>query len=262
MRALCLLALIGATLPGCCCSAHRAWKAAYDPCVSQGDDCHITCHQCGRVKKKSTRCRCAHCSACGEAGGFDVGNCATGCGSPCGNECGGCSSCDPGQMACDGSLPPAYSSMPHTSTCPTCDQTQMSPLQTEPAHSPPMTPPAPPAATPYNPPPMPSAPEPEQARLLQPMSQQHAPLASLSMAPQLMQPLPVQSFNLPPAQTQPIQHQEWQPHQPAPQSFVPYTPPATEVPQQSLVPQQSQTALQPVLWVPSQSQAPLLMPAQ
>ena len=267
MRALCLLALIGATLPGCCCSAHRAWTAAYDPCVPQCDECHTTRHPHGLFHKNTSRCPCAHCSSCGEGCGFGTGDCATGCGSDDGNACGGCSSCAQGQTVYDGTLPPAYSpysSMPQTTTCPTCHQTHMNPMQTEPAQSPPMTPPAPPAATPYNPPPMPlpSAPEPEQARMLLPMPQQPAPLAGLSMAPQLMQPVPMQPLQLPPVQTQPIQYQEWQPHPSVPQSFSPYNPPAQQVPQQSLVPQQSQNAVQPVLWVPPQSQAPLLLPAR
>ena len=266
MRALCLLALIGATLPGCCCSAHRAWKAAYDPCVSQQDDCHTTPHRRGLFKKKSSRCRCAHCSQCGETGGCGTGDCATECGSQSGYECGECSSCDQSQMACDGSQPYAYSTAPQTTICPTCQQPQMNSMQAEPAQSPPMTPPAPPVAIPQNPMPMPTPPDPYQTQLLQPLPQQPTPLASLTMAPQLMQSVPMQPLQLPPVQTQSMQYQEWQPHQSLQHSFVPYTPAAQQLPQQSLVPQQGQTAVptavQPVLWIPPQSQAPLRLPAR
>lgn len=268
MRALCLLVLIGATLPGCCCSARRAWTAACDPCVSQQDDCHTTPHRRGLFKNKKARCRCSHCSRCGDAAGFETGNWTTECGSQSGYECGGCSSCDQSQMACDGSQPGVYSAVPQSTICPTCQQPQMNPMQTEPAQSPPMTPPAPPSSIPQNPMPMPmpSPPEPSQAQLLQSLPQQPAPLASLTMTPQFIQSVPMQPLQLPPVQTQSMQYQEWQPHQSVPHSLVPYTPPAQQVPPQSLVPQQSQTAVptavQPVLWIPPQSQAPLLLPAR
>ncbi len=278
MRVLCLLALIGATLPGCC-SAHRAWTTANDPCVPQCDSCQAPQHRSCLFRKKS-HCRCSHCSSCGTACdmGCGGGECGTNYGSIFGSECGGCSSGAQGQTAYEGAMSPAYStysSAPQTTTCPTCHQTQMIPMQTAP--SPPMTPPAPPAATPQNPMPMPmpNAPEPSQARLLQPMLQQPARMSTYSMAPQpmqfqQMQPVQMQPIQVPLEQTQPVQYQEWQPHQSAPhtqpvsvpQSFVPYTPPAQQIPQQNQVRTQRQNAVQPVLWVPAQSQAPLLLPAR
>lgn len=257
MRVLCLLALFGATLSGCC-STHRAWSDGYNACVPECQDCAPARHKSCLFQKTSTRCRCAHCSPCGVASDFGGGDCGSGCGSTLGSECGGCSHCAQGQMDYEGSMYSMYPSMPSPSTCPTCHQPQMSPTQSVPSSSSPMAPTVAPPATPENPPPM--APEPHQARMLQPLPQMPARFSPQSFATRPMQPL-----QLPPAQAQAVQHQEWQPPPSVPQSDVHYNPPVPpvqQVPQQSLVPQQSQTAVQPVLWVPPQAPAPLLMPAQ
>ena len=249
MRALCLLALIGATLSGCC-SAHRAWSEGYDACVPQCDACQAAPRKSCWFQKKLARPGCS-CSSRGNPCGLSGGGCGSSCGgsfegcSSCGEGVisdgmvsSGCASCQQGQTVYEGSM---YSATPQSSTCPTCHQTHMNPEMSSPApayspaESPPMTPPpmTPPAASAPMPEP---APEPHQARMLQ---------------LQQMQPLPMQ-----PAQTQTIQYQDWQPHQSQPQNFVPYNPPA------QTVPPQIQTAVQPILWVPATPPAPLLLPAR
>ena len=254
MRALCLLALFGATLSGCC-SAHRAWSDGYNACVPECQDCAPARHRSCLFQKKATHCRCSHCSSCGDVCEYGAGDCGT----PVGSGCGECSSCAQGQhMVYEGSMDSTYPSM--QSTCPTCHQPQMSPMQMSPTQSapsstPPMEPPVAPPANPMTPPPM--APEPHQAQMLQPLQMPPSRFSPQPISSGQMQPL-----QLPPAQTQAVQHQEWQPHPSVPQSFVPYNPPVQQVPQQGLVPQQSHTAVQPVLWVPPQTPAPLLMPAQ
>ncbi len=261
MRALCLLALIGATFSGCC-STHRAWTDGYGSCVPQCDgSCPTTHKSC--LFKKSSRSRCSSCSPCGSPCGSSCGDCESGCGSVSGGDFAGCSSCAggqsfdgmstsecascaQGQTAYEGST---YSSMPQSSTCPTCHQNQMMStptiMPTQSVAPPPPTPPS----TPANP--MQNAPEPTQARLMQPM-QMHQ-MQPIQMPQPQAAPLRLLS-----APTQPVQYQEWQPHQSPPASSVPYNPPA------QTPPQQTQTAVQPVLWVPAQSQAtaPLLIPAQ
>ncbi len=254
MRALCLLALIGATLSGCC-STHRAWSDGYGSCVSPGDSCDPCGSSCGSSShksclfgKKSSPCRCSHCgSACGDCGAFGGG-----CGSSCGADFGGCSSCGDGMVfdgmpSSSGCSSCAQGQMINQgSFCPTCQQNQMNQMSPTPAQSsspgmapPPPTPPASSAS------PMANAPEPTEARLMQPMYTQP------QMRMLTMQPLQVQ-----PVQTQPVQYQEWQQHQAA--SPQVYNPPA------QMVPQPPQTAVQPVLWVPAQpqTQAPLTLPAQ
>ena len=97
---------------------------------------------------------------------------------------------------------------------------------------------------------MQNAAEPHEARMLQPIQR------PLHMQPVHMQQQPMPPLQMLPTQTQPVQYQEWQPHQPQPQSLVPYNPAA------QAAPQQSQPAVQPVLWVPAQPQTPLQMPAR
>lgn len=238
MRTLCLLALIGATFSGCC-STHRAWNDGYGSCVPQRDDSYPTQHK-SCLFKKSSGSRYSPC-------GSPCGDCGNACGSPCGSEFGdcsscaggmsyegmpssGCASCAQGQTADDGST----FSMPQNSTCPTCHQNHMSPTPSQSVAPPPPTPPA----APENP--MPSAPEPTVAQMMQMSQAQMQPLRML------------------PTQAQPVQYQEWQPHQSPPPSLVPYNPPA------SLPAQQLQTVVQPVLWVPAQTQspAPLIIPVR
>lgn len=247
MRVLCLLALIGATLSGCC-STHRAWREGFDSCVPQCDSCHSHSRNCNK-----------------RSGLFSP--CSDSCGGECGSGCDGCasgggfetySSGDQGQTVYDGS---AYSSMPQSMTCPSCQQTHQIQMAPTPAPSSSGPPPTPPAAREN---PMQETAEPHQARLLQPMS-----MPPGRMAPQQMQPMTMQPLQVVPQLTQPVRYQEWQPHssppqqqyrpqtnQPQSESLVPYTPPV------SAVPPQAQSAVQPVLWVPAQSPAPLLMPAR
>jgi|GEM_PF-5230907 len=266
MRALCLLALIGATLSGCC-STHRAWSDGYGSCVSGCGDCSSNSHKGCLFKKHSSRGRCSHCSPCGDSCGFGCGSCETACGSngdgcsSCSNDMvfegmasGGCSSCAQGQTVYDGST---YSTMPSSTTCPTCQQNQMIP---SPSQSIAPIPPAPPA-TPANP--MQNAPEPTAARMMQPMQMQQmqpVQMVPMQMVPQPQpQPQQMQPLRMAPVQTQPVQYQEWQPHQTQNQTTIPYTPPA------QAVSRTQQTAVQPVLWVPAQTQttpAPLLLPAR
>ena len=263
MRALCLLALIGATLSGCC-STHRAWSDGYGSCVPQCDSGCPTPHQSCLsksclFKKTSSRSRCSSCSPFGNPCGSDYGSSCEGCGSSCGSDfggctscaggmmsdgmaTGGCASCAQGQTAFDGST---YSLMPESSICPTCHQNHLTPTPSSSNYSPTPTqsvappPPTPPSTAPIV---TPDAPEPSAARMMQPM-----PIRGVQMQPLRMLP----------TQNQPVQYQEWQSHQAQPQGMAPYNPPA------QAAPQPNQSAVQPVLWVPAQTQppAPLLMPA-
>lgn len=253
MRVLCLLALIGATFSGCC-SPHRSWTKGFSACVSQGDGCQAPRQKSSLFRKKNSCSRCSHC--------YD--SCSGGCATEMeylGATPGGCSSCAQGGMVYGDSQYSDYSTegaMPNAGTCPTCHQSHMIPQEFAPAPMQQSTPiaPTPPAAPLPPEQPMPPA-EPHQARM-----QQSMPMQPVRMSPQPMQPLLML-----PQQAQPVQFQEWQPHQPhqpqplqqplqQPLSLVPYNPPAQPVPQQA------QSAVQPVLWVPAAPQAPLLMPAR
>ena len=161
MRALCLLALFGATLSGCC-SAHRAWMGDMGNCVSQGGDCCPTPHKsCWFQKLGQSHGGCSCGTSCGSGCG-DCGPCGSGCGG-CSNDMmssgmpsGGCSSCAQGQTIYEGTTD---SSMSTGTSCPSCQQNQMIPSSGQPASP---TPPAPPAN------PMQNPPEPTTARMMQP----------------------------------------------------------------------------------------------
>ena len=255
MRALCLLALIGATLSGCC-STHRAWSDGYGSCVPECGDCNSNSHRGCLFKKKSA---CGRCSPCGDP--CSCGSCGSACGSSCGGcssgscdqvfdgtSSSGCSSCTQGQTVYDGST---YSSMPSGTLCPTCQQNQMIPTPSQSITPMPPTPPAAPAN------PMQNAPEPTAARMMQPIQMQPMQMVPMQMVP--MQPQQMQPLRMTPVQTQPVQYQEWQPHQTQIRSTSPYAPPA------QATPRAQQTAVQPVLWVPAQAQPtapPLLLPAR
>lgn len=288
MRSTLFLAIILSFVSGCC-SAHRRWTDGYGSCVSPCEDggCQSYCESCGSAHRKSClfgkRSGRTRYTSSGVICGAECGSCG-GC-SSCGNGMiydgmmsGGCSSCSSMQSVYDGS-----GTM--TSSCPSCQQQYSSESSLQlPADSPSSTPtpstvpPTPPASTP-NPmqgePPIPSpapAPEPTTARMLMPMNSPGSYIAkplSTQTPAQPMQPLFVV-----PAQALPVQYQEVSSPLPLPQpqsqSLVPYNPPAIETtpipatpPTSASLPiSSSQTAVQPVLWVPAQSPQPRSMPSQ
>lgn len=272
MRALCLLAMIGATLSGCV-SPHRAWTNGLDSCVSPCDECGPPQHRSSLFGKKVMRFRGSKWNSCGpcDTGCGDCGPCG-GC-SPCMSDCGscstgmmgGCSSCAQGQVIHDGS------SMSGGSSCQSCMQNGMSiPVTPGSEFSPngqPATPipSTPPAAVPQGSP-TEQAPEPTQARMMQQMQpmqviqgqpvpmqmltvpSQSAQMQPLQMVPQQTMQPQLQSQHTKPAQPQPVRHQEWLPMTPiTPNQMVPGL-------QTQVQGQATGNAVQPVLWVPAQSQ--------
>lgn len=273
MRALCLVALIGATLSGCA-SRHRAWTNELDSCVSPCDECgpkpHTSClfNKKGLLFGGSKSCSCGGCEvSCG-----DCSPCNSGCGGCSSGMMGGCSSCAQGQIIYDGSA------MQGGSSCQSCQQNGMAIPVTPgsdlsvPGQPGTPIPSTPPAATPEGAP-AEQAPEPTQARQMyqmqpmqvihgqpvqmqpvqmQPMQMQSVPAQSVQMQPlqmvpqQTMQPQ-LQSQRMKPGQTQSVRHQEWLPMTPLAPNQMP--------PGMQTQTQPAGNAVQPVLWVPGQPQA-------